>query len=83
MASNDMRLNLLKIKCRSYDLTYHCTWTQHLTSRDTEIKYLLEIGLQVRQNCIAHPEYSLTMRFITGTKQLKLINRDVCLGIYR
>lgn len=83
MASNDMRLNLLKIKCRSYYLTYHCTWTQHLTSRDTEIKYLLEVGLQLRQNCIAHPEYSLTMRFITGSKQLKLINRDVFLGVCR
>lgn len=49
MARYDVRLNLLKIKCRSYDLTYHCTWTQHLTSRDTlEIKYLLEVGLQLR-----------------------------------
>lgn len=55
-----------------------------LTSRDMlEIKDFLEIGLQLRQDCTAHPEYYLAMRFITGSKQLKLINRDVFLGVSR
>lgn len=60
-------------------ITAHGHSRLFLTSRDTlEIKDHLEIGLQFIQECT---EYSLTMSFITGSKKLELINRDMFLDM--
>lgn len=85
MADNDLRLRLLKMKCMSYNhlSLYMDTPGCPLPAvTHWRRRILLEVGLQVRQNCIAPPGCDLTMRFITGSKLLKLINRGVLFGVF-
>ena len=81
-----MRLKLLKIKCMSYDhlsLYMDTAGCPSPAVTHQRLRIFLEVGLQLRQICIAPPGYALTIRFITGSKLLKLINRGVLFGVLR
>lgn len=43
----------------------------------------MEVRLQLRQNCIAPSGYALTIRFITDSKMLKLMSRNIVFGVLR